>query len=59
MVMIKGKPFTTVVMRPFRNKADFVDQLIANRRDKSIPQREQVAREAKLIARRRRQLGED
>ena len=59
MVMIKGKPFTTVVLRPFKGTADFQEQLIANRRDKSIPKREQTAREARLIARRRHQLGED
>ena len=59
MAMIRGRPFTTVVLRPFRGTADFQEQLIANRTDRSISKREQAAREAKLIARRRRQLGED
>ncbi len=58
MAMIRGKPFTTVVLRPFKGTADFQEQLIANRTDKSKTTRERKAAEAILIARRRHQLGE-
>ncbi len=57
--MVRGRPIVTSASRPFRGTADFQEQLIANRTDRSISKREQNAREAKLVARRRRQLGED
>jgi len=45
------------VGRPFKNTRDFQEQLIALRADKSKTQRMRNAEEAKLIARRRQQLG--
>ena len=57
--MVRGKPIITAATRHFKSKDDFVEALLANRADRSISGREQTAREAKLIARRRHQLGED
>ena len=57
--MVRGKPIVTPPIRHFKSKDDFVEQLLANRADRSISGREKAAREGKLIARRRHQLGED
>ncbi len=54
---VRGRPIATPVGRPFKNTRDFQEQLIALRADKSKTQRMRNAEEAKLIARRRQQLG--
>lgn len=55
---VRGRPIATPVPRPFKNTRDFQEQLIEIRADKSITQRQRNAEEAKLIARRRQQLGD-
>ena len=56
--MVSGRPIVTPATRGFRGTADFQEQLIAVRSDKSKTARQQKDAEAALIARRRRQLGE-
>ena len=59
MGMVRGIPIVTPATRHFKDTRDFQDQLIAVRADRTKTTRERKAAEAKLIARRRHQLGED
>ena len=55
---VRGRPIQTPENTGFANTRAFQEQLIAVRADKSTTPRQRRVAEDKLIARRRRQLGE-
>ena len=55
---VRGIPVQTPETKGFANTRAFQEQLIAVRADKSTTPRQRRVAEDKLIARRRRQLGE-